>query len=204
MCGYLLSVLLVEPPQPERLRHFAPPPSFGDRPHSAPTTGMLARALATPLRTPLPAPSPPPPPPQEVEVRKGDTLCGVAKAHGVSVRRLQALNGLCTDTIKVGMQLVVKDDTWVSTPRGETGPRRPQEKLLCPVVGDPESYISSGFGERWGRRHEGLDLAAVAGTPVVAASNGVVRATSFPEFNSALGDTGRPGGILDVIPVGCG
>lgn len=110
-----------------------------------------------------------------VDVRKGDTLCGVAKAHGVSVRRLQALNGLCTDNIKVGMQLVVKDDAWVSTPRGEAGPRLPQERLLCPVAGDPDSYISSGFGERWGRRHEGLDLAAVAGTSVVAASDGVVR-----------------------------
>ena len=34
------------------------------------------------------------------------------------MRRLQVLNRLCTDTIKVGVKLVVRDDAWVSTPRG--------------------------------------------------------------------------------------
>lgn len=38
-----------------------------------------------------------------------------------------------------------------------------------------EDYvISSSFGPRWGRSHEGIDLAVSAGTPVSAAADGVV------------------------------
>lgn len=39
-----------------------------------------------------------------------------------------------------------------------------------PVVG----RLSSGFGPRWGTQHNGTDLAAPAGTPIVVAADGVV------------------------------
>ena len=42
--------------------------------------------------------------------------------------------------------------------------------LIWPVSGP----ITSGFGWRWGRMHEGVDLAVPNGTPVVAAKAGVV------------------------------
>ena len=34
--------------------------------------------------------------------------------------------------------------------------------------------ISSAYGKRWGRAHEGIDLAAPKGTPVFAAREGIV------------------------------
>lgn len=42
--------------------------------------------------------------------------------------------------------------------------------LIWPVLG----RISSTFGPRWGRMHEGLDIAAPTGTPIRAAASGTV------------------------------
>ena len=59
---------------------------------------------------------------------------------------------------------------------GESTPPR-REGLSLPVTG----RLTSGFGMRfhpilgYGRMHQGIDLAAPAGTPIVAASDGLVR-----------------------------
>ena len=42
--------------------------------------------------------------------------------------------------------------------------------LVWPVSGP----VTSGFGWRWGRMHEGIDIAAGSGTPIVASAAGVV------------------------------
>lgn len=45
-------------------------------------------------------------------------------------------------------------------------------QFLWPVPGS--STISSGFGRRWGRMHEGLDISAKIGSTIVAVQDGVV------------------------------
>ena len=42
--------------------------------------------------------------------------------------------------------------------------------FIWPVAGS----VTSGFGWRWGRMHEGIDIACASGTPVVAAASGTV------------------------------
>jgi murein DD-endopeptidase MepM/ murein hydrolase activator NlpD len=52
--------------------------------------------------------------------------------------------------------------------------------LITPPAGvtwvnpNPTARVTSCFGPRWGREHEGVDLAAPNGTPIVAAGAGVV------------------------------
>jgi hypothetical protein len=64
-----------------------------------------------------------------------------------------------------------------------TSPRLPVDGLVWPVSG----RITSRFGDRRGRFHAGIDIAAAEGTPVVAAAAGrVVIAEWLPDFGQAV------------------
>ncbi|WP_374723581.1 murein hydrolase activator EnvC family protein [Calidifontibacillus erzurumensis] len=47
--------------------------------------------------------------------------------------------------------------------------------FLMPTTG----HISSGFGERWGTMHYGIDIANKVGTPVIASANGTVKWANY-------------------------
>jgi murein DD-endopeptidase MepM/ murein hydrolase activator NlpD len=53
---------------------------------------------------------------------------------------------------------------------GSTGSGVSASGLIWPVNGP----VTSGFGWRWGRMHEGIDIAVPSGTPVVASAAGTV------------------------------
>ena len=67
---------------------------------------------------------------------------------------------------------------------GGAGRRRPPRRVSTPVrplavartasSGPCTASVTSGFGWRWGRMHEGIDIAVGSGTPVVAAASGTV------------------------------
>ncbi len=50
------------------------------------------------------------------------------------------------------------------------GPQAAPGTFIFPVSGT----VTSGFGYRWGRQHEGVDIGAAEGTPIWAADDGVV------------------------------
>jgi murein DD-endopeptidase MepM/ murein hydrolase activator NlpD len=111
-------------------------------------------------------------------VAPGETIYHIATEYGVSVGRLEAANGI-TDPreLRVGQVLTIPGayrgasiGTASSGVRRYTG-ERASRQFQWPVQ---QGVVSSGFGIRNGAMHEGVDIAAPAGTPVYAADSGVV------------------------------
>jgi murein DD-endopeptidase MepM/ murein hydrolase activator NlpD len=98
----------------------------------------------------------------------GDTLWNIAVRYGVALEEILGANGIEADQI-----LPVGTDVIVPIPlpgRAETTRRSERGHFYWPVLGT----ISSPFGMRDGRLHEGIDIAADMGTPVMAAADGSV------------------------------
>ena len=59
------------------------------------------------------------------------------------------------------------------------------QEVAAPLEGNPR--VSSGFGPRWGRNHNGTDFAVRVGTPVMSVESGEVRSAGFK--SNACGGT---------------
>lgn len=113
------------------------------------------------------------------EIRYSDTLWDLAQIYGVKVEDICEANSLSEkSTLYIGQEIYIpggmpgKYDKFYASRSTMQDPNR---KYLWPAQG----RISSFFGQRWGRMHEGLDIAALTGTPVVAAKAGRVVQTGW-------------------------
>ncbi len=122
-------------------------------------------------------------------VRAGDTLAELARTRNIPLEDLAEINGLTEDAPLGAGQVIfmLAPAPGMSAapapvaaaeppaaapgepPAAESGKNK--EVLRWPL---PEGRLSSAFGKRWGRKHEGIDLAAPEGTPVLAAQEGRV------------------------------
>ncbi len=96
-------------------------------------------------------------------LEEGQTLYRVSKMYNTTVNDLIEVNGIGDHTdIPIGTRLRIPG-TVVSA-----------SGLIWPVPGKVSSY----YGMRRGRPHEGIDIPAPRGTPIRAAANGLVVASS--------------------------
>jgi lipoprotein NlpD len=112
-------------------------------------------------------------------VQPGETIYRIASRYGVDSGALMRANGLGDPRqLRVGQVLVIPGSyrgvaigRADSTGPGPNRPPPPPHSFSWPIFG---GVLSSGFGVRHGVMHDGVDIAAPAGTPVHAADTGVV------------------------------
>jgi lipoprotein NlpD len=140
----------------------------------------LALAACATLRAPAPPPSDAPAGAWYL-VEPGDTLASIAARHRVPVVDLAEINGLRrTDALAPGRMIFLlaaegPPERRASPPSEMPSPPPPAATVATPLrwpLVDPR--LSSSFGARQGRAHEGIDLAAPLGTPIYAADAGQV------------------------------
>ncbi|MFH1829282.1 MAG: peptidoglycan DD-metalloendopeptidase family protein [Pseudomonadota bacterium] len=140
------------------------------------------------------------------KVRSGDSIQRVARIYKVDLQKLAEYNNILDpNDIQPGMRLYIPphkkreafkklsfgDDTRASVEQ-RRGKRRPEYankirtyrgRFLWPVNGK----VTSAFGMRDGRRHDGVDISAKSGTPIKAAAEGrVVFAGSMRGYGNLI------------------
>ena len=122
-------------------------------------------------------------------VQKGQTLYFIARAYDIEINRLKRINGIYNPSkLQIGARLWIPG-AWqvlnVDTSKDKqvlTKNKRKRNKklkknikaitgfLIWPVKGQ----LTSRFGNRNGRHHDGIDIGARKGTPIVAAAGGKI------------------------------
>ncbi|MCP4295997.1 MAG: LysM peptidoglycan-binding domain-containing M23 family metallopeptidase [Proteobacteria bacterium] len=109
------------------------------------------------------------------QFKKGDTIENIAKKFSLDPLEIQRENQIYdTDDVTIGMKIFIpgvrkvksrKPEAARITRRSDTG------KMVWPSKGT----LSSGYGMRHGRMHQGVDLTRDKGKDIVASGSGIVK-----------------------------
>ena len=114
-------------------------------------------------------------------VSRGETVYHIAHLYGITPERLMAANGIDDPReLNVGQTLIIPGRGFASASAAGASASgipdiwavpRADRQFAWPVA---SGAVSSPFGMRNGSMHEGVDISAPAGTPVLAADDAVV------------------------------
>jgi murein DD-endopeptidase MepM/ murein hydrolase activator NlpD len=112
------------------------------------------------------------------QVREGETLFSICKAYQADLQEVAEINGITdADHLRAGQQVFIPD---VEKIVPEARPTQPEEQKVAiekwtgQFIWPLNGVITSKFGIRNGRRHDGIDIGAPAGTEIRAAADGKV------------------------------
>lgn len=124
------------------------------------------------------------------KVKKDETLYRISILYGTNVDKLKETNNIADETqLRVGEYLWIPD---VKAPRKQNNSKvahsKPKKGNVEIESGDKsvpavssskfnwpaKGVVTSKFGKRWGKMHEGIDIGCPEGTPVFASSAGKV------------------------------
>ena len=110
-------------------------------------------------------------------VKSGDTLWGIAQAHGITLTDLKNANSIKKPkALSIGQVLVVPgairldSGKAVSSGKPNYGKKKSKHLLRWPLKG----VITTRFGKKHGRPHDGIDIAAARGETISSAGSGKV------------------------------
>jgi murein DD-endopeptidase MepM/ murein hydrolase activator NlpD len=116
----------------------------------------------------------------------GDSLWSIANAYHVEIAAILQANGKSNEDLSLGEDLFIpggkkpKEEERVLARADTSVSRGSSNRFSWPTQGE----LTSPFGHRWGRNHDGIDLANDVGTPVRAARSGRV---SYSGWSSGYG-----------------
>ncbi len=132
-------------------------------------------------------------------VKPGENLYRISQHYGVSVESIRRANGIRdVRNLQVGTRLrsprarqeaarkTLSAPAVGNTPSGGGGRARAKREANLHFVWPVNGRVSSGFGRRNGRNHQGIDIPAKQGTPIYAAEAGRVI-----HSGRGLGDYGK-------------
>ncbi|MFL5437264.1 MAG: LysM peptidoglycan-binding domain-containing M23 family metallopeptidase [Myxococcales bacterium] len=151
------------------------------------------------------------------QVRKGETLFAIGRVYGVSADEIRIENGIA-DPAQVAagsLVFVPRAERTIEMPaEAKVGPRprRAQPSQIAragtgpldpaahgaPLAWPLHGVLVSAFGMRDTEQHEGIDLAAPEGTPVLAAQSGKVLFAGFQRGYGNLVLVGHDGGLVTI------
>ncbi len=118
-------------------------------------------------------------------VRAGENLYRIGLRYGVPAERIARANDIRdVTTLRIGQRLVIPDAGRSVGPRSRRGRDRDRARRRARRIAHDHAALqfswpargrlSSRFGMRRGRPHEGIDIAARTGTPIFASESGRV------------------------------
>ncbi len=111
---------------------------------------------------------------QYIQLKRGETLKKVSNEFKIPVWQIKEAN--------VGKKFKAGEWIFVPMDRGVMGKQSYRQVASADYISNgnytwpvpARKKISSGYGKRWGRKHEGIDIPAPVGSHILAVAGGVV------------------------------
>ncbi|MBK26321.1 MAG: hypothetical protein CME70_20140 [Halobacteriovorax sp.] len=111
---------------------------------------------------------------QYIQVRKGESLKSLSNEFKIPAWRIQAANE--------GKKFKAGEWVFIPMDKGIWGRTRYRQVASSDYIGNGDflwpvparKKISSGYGHRWGRKHEGIDIPAPVGSHILSVADGIV------------------------------
>jgi len=119
-------------------------------------------------------------------VLKGETLYSISQRHGLSVDELKSMNGLKSNDLKTGQQLIIKRPDSVSSVNSDTGAESGvKETTGLPVPAPSKSDVKDGVRDE-SRRNEVPAVSASASAATVSKVGDEIKSTGNDTVTAVL------------------